>query len=138
MIQDELIQKALELFPVRKKENKKGTGDYDPNIPRRKAFIKGGQYALKNLWKDVDDTLPDIDKEVIVLVGDGVQHNIHEKEHLIYKVCFGHRPNPNGWDGKDISTGKITHYEPKLYDEGGWNQPNVKYWLDLELPKEIE
>ena len=30
------------------------------------------------------------------------------------------------------------HYTPKTYDKGGWNIPDVKYWLDVELPKEIE
>ena len=27
---------------------------------------------------------------------------------------------------------------PKTYGEGGWNIPDIVYWLDVELPKEIE
>ena len=27
---------------------------------------------------------------------------------------------------------------PKTYGKGGWNIPDVKFWLDVELPKEIE
>ena len=42
MLTDEQIEaRALELFPVREKENKKATGTYDSNFPRRKAYIQG-------------------------------------------------------------------------------------------------
>jgi len=79
----------------------------------------------KHLWKPADgDDLPEIDREVIALLDNG-------------KVVFAHRP-PEYWDGKDIVTGKVTRNYPKTYDKGGWNIPNVKYWLDVELPKEIE
>ena len=50
-----------------------------------------------------------------------------------YAVGFGHRPM-EFWDGKNIETGKVTRYYPKRYDKGGWNSPNIKYWLDLDLP----
>lgn len=63
---------------------------------------------------------------------------ICDEEYPTYRVGFGHRPNPDGWDGKDIDTNEVTHYTPKLYDKGGWNAPNIAYWLDIELPKEIE
>ena len=69
------------------------------------------------------DDLPEIDREVIALLDNG-------------KVVFAHRP-PEYWDGKDIVTGKVTRHYPKTYDKGGWNIPNVKYWLDIELPKEM-
>ena len=76
-------------------------------------------------WKPADgDDLPEIDREVIALLDNG-------------KVVFAHRP-PEYWDGKDIDTGKVTRNYPKTYDKGGWNIPNVKYWLDVELPKEIK
>ena len=72
-------------------------------------------------WKDAQgDDLPDIDKEVIALLDNG-------------KVVFAHRP-PEYWDGKNIVTGKVTRYYPKTYDKGGWNIPNVKYWLDCSMP----
>ena len=78
-----------------------------------------------HIWKPADgDDLPEIDREVIALLDNG-------------KVGFAHRP-PEYWDGKDIVTGKVTRNYPKTYDKGGWNIPDVKYWLDVELPKEIE
>ena len=90
-------------------------------------------------WKDAQgDDLPEIDREVIVLVKYSTQRNIHDKEYPTYRVGFGHRPNPDGWNGKNIDTNEVTHYTPKLYDKGGWNAPDIAYWLDVELPKEIE
>ena len=76
-----------------------------------------------NLWKSSkDNDLPEIDREVIVLLTNG-------------KVCFAHRPNPDGWDGRNILTGEVDHYTPKTYDKGGWNIPDVRWWLDIKLPK---
>ena len=80
----------------------------------------------KVFWKPADgDDLPEIDREVVALV--------KENEH--YKVVFAHRP-PKHWDGKNILTGEVTRNYPKRYDKGNWNQPNVKWWLDLPLPEE--
>lgn len=96
-------------------------------------FKAGAQWQKANLWKDAQgDDLPEIDREVIVLV-----KSLPEYEDSLLKVSFAHRP-PKYWIGKSISTGEITRYEPKRYDKGGWNQPNVVYWLDVELPKEEE
>lgn len=81
--------------------------------------------VFDGLWKPADgDDLPIIDREVIALLDNG-------------KVVFAHRP-PEYWDGKDIVTGKITRNYPKTYGKGGWNIPDVKFWLDVRLPKEIE
>ncbi len=88
-------------------------------------FRAGAQWKKAHNWKPADgDDLPEIDREVIALLDNG-------------KVVFAHRP-PEYWDGKDIITGKVARNYPKTYDKGGWNIPNVKYWLDIELPKEIE
>ena len=88
-------------------------------------FISGAKWQKENLWKPADgDDLPDIDREVIALLDNG-------------KVVFAHRP-PEYWDGKNIITGKVIRNYPKTYDKGGWNIPNIKYWLDVELPKEKE
>jgi len=96
-------------------------------------FKAGAQWKKANLWKDAQgDDLPEIDREVIVLV-----KSLPEHEDSLLKVYFAHRP-PEYWEGKNICTGEITRYEPKRYDKGGWNQPNVVYWLDVELPKEEE
>ena len=95
------------------------------------------EQMMKNLWKPADgDDLPEIDREVVVLIKYNAQHNIHDEEYPTYWVGFGHRPNPDGCDGKDIDTNEVTHYTPKLYDKGGWNAPNIVYWLDARLPYE--
>jgi hypothetical protein len=89
-------------------------------------FKKGAKWQKEHLWKPADgDDLPEIDREVIALLDNG-------------KVVFAHRPDPKGWNGKNIITEKVEHYTPKTYDKGGWNQPNVKWWLDCLMPKEIE
>ena len=93
---------------------------------------------LDSLWKPADgDDLPEYDREVIALVGLEGFFEIPPDEpvKLSYKVVFAHRP-PEYWDGKDIVTGKVTRNYPKTYDKGGWNIPDVKFWLDIELPKE--
>jgi len=91
----------------------------------RNAYKAGAKWKKANLWKSADgDDLPEIDREVIAILDNS-------------KVVFAHRP-PEYWDGKNIITGKVTRNYPKTYDKGGWNIPNIKYWLDVELPKEIE
>lgn len=76
------------------------------------AFKKGAEWADSTAWKPADgDNLPEIDREVIALV----------EEHGLCKVVFAHRPNPNG--------------DAICFDKGGWNMPDIRYWLDLELPK---
>lgn len=71
MIREEIQNSALELFPVREKENKKGVGTYDPNFPRRKAFCDGASVAgemiidracewLYNNWMGEDYYITDI------------------------------------------------------------------------------
>jgi len=110
---------------------------YKPNETFMDGFKKGAKWQKENLWKPADgDDLPEIDREVIVLINYNAQCNIHDEEYPTYRVGFGHRPNPNGWDGKNIDTNVITHYTPKLYDKGGWNAPNIVYWLDARLPYE--
>ena len=84
-------------------------------------FIDGAKWKNKNLWKPADgDDLPKIYREVIAILDNG-------------NVVFAHRP-PEYWDVEDIVTGKGTINYPKTYDKGGWNIPNVKYWLDCSLP----
>jgi len=90
--------------------------------------VRVAKWQKENLWKHADgDDLPDIDKEVIAILDYDFGH---------YKVVYAHRPNPNGWDGTNIDTGEKEHFEPEIYDKGGWNQPHVLYWLDTILPYE--
>ena len=86
------------------------------------AFEDGAKWKVENIWKPADgNDLPEIDMEVIALLDNG-------------KVGFAHRPDPKGWDGKSITTGEVEHYTPKTYGKGGWNIPDVKWWLDCSLP----
>ena len=83
----------------------------------------------QTLWKPADgEDLPELEREVIVL------YQPYPLEGSEYAVSFGHRPDSKGWDGTSIVTGKVEHYTPKTYDKGGWNMPNIKWFLDLELP----
>lgn len=86
------------------------------------------KWQKEHLWKSADgDDLPEYDREVIAILDYDFGH---------YKVVYAHRPNPNGWNGTNIDTGEKEHFEPEIYDKGGWNQPHVLYWLDARLPYE--
>lgn len=97
---------------------------------RYAGLVDGVRWQKVNLWKDAQgDDLPEISREVIVLV-----KALPEHEDGILKVAFGHRP-PEYWDGKNVLTGEVTRYYPKRYDKGGWNQPDVVFWLDCDIEK---
>lgn len=83
-------------------------------------------------WVSVDEFLPPYEEEVIVL-----SDTINRKK-LTEASCisYGHRPDPNGWSGRNIITGEVKHYEAKTYD--GWNIPGVKYWMTCPKLKELE
>lgn len=90
------------------------------------AFIKGAQLADAHLWHPADgDNLPELEREVVVFT---------QKEGLSPKVGIAHRPNPKGWNGRNILTGEVEHFVPKTYGKGGWSLPDVKIWLDCKLP----
>lgn len=100
------------------------------------AIKEGAKWQKEHLWKSADgDDLPDYEREVVAF-----QETFPTDVDVpsLFKIVIAHRPNPNGWDGKSITTGNAEHYTPKTYDKGGWNIPDVKFWLDVELPKEIE
>lgn len=97
-----------------------------------KVWWQDTQRALlwNSPWKDAQgDDLPEIGREVVAFQADFPN---------LFKIVVAHRPNPEGYDGKSLSTGKVEHYTPKTYDKGGWNIPNIVYWLDVELPKEMK
>ncbi len=97
------------------------------------GFKAGAQWQEEHLWKPADgDDLPEIDREVIAL--EGIVDPTATDCLCGYKVVFAHRPTQEGYDGKSIATGIVEHYTPKTYGKGGWNIPNVKYWLDCSLP----
>ena len=99
-------------------------------------FVSGAKWQKAHNWKPADGyDLPEIDREVIAF-----QETFPTDVDVpsLLKIVIAHRPNPEGYDGKSITTGQVEHYTPKTYDKGGWNIPNVKYWLDCSMPKEIE
>jgi len=103
---------------------------------KKNAFKAGAKWKVHHLWKPADgDELPEIDREVVAF-----QETFPTDVDVpsLLKIVIAHRPNPNGWYGKSVTTGKIEHYTPKTYDKGGWNIPNVKWWLDCDLPNEIK
>ena len=40
--------KALEKYPVKQRLNKNATGEFDSNLPRRKAYIEGYHQAIED------------------------------------------------------------------------------------------
>jgi hypothetical protein len=96
--------------------------DAIPSLAAMKSFKDGAEWQNANLWHDAQgDDLPPIDEEVIVLCISG-------------KVCFGHRPNPKGFNCKNVDTGKMEYLKPMTYGKGGWNIPDVRWWLDESIP----
>lgn len=74
------------------------------------AFKAGAQYAASR-WISVDERLPEMDEEVIVLTDE-------LDTAPIYKIGFGH----------------IVDVE-RCIDYNGWNCPGVKYWMPCpEIP----
>lgn len=85
---------------------------------------------VKEIWKSANgEDLPEYDREVVVFT-----QNFPDDAGIL-RVAIAHRPNPNGFDGKNVTTGKVEHYTPKTYDKGGWSIPDVVWWLDCDLPK---
>ena len=90
----------------------------------REGFVLGYEQAEKDLgWHSVKESIPPMDEEVIVLTDD-IHGKIVPGSHMI---CYAHRPNPKGFDGKNIETGEIKHYDVVTYD--GWNIPGVTHWM---------
>lgn len=87
------------------------------------AFMAGVAWHEEKVWVRVSDRLPEIDREVVVLT--------QETPCKLYRICFGHRVNPNQ---KVYVEGK--GYQPVGYGKGNWNIEGVKYWLDLKMPWE--
>ena len=93
-----------------------------PILADAKSFIKGAKWRDANLWHDAQgDDLPPVNEEVIVLLDNG-------------EVCFAHRPYKKGYIGKNLAAGNIETFYIQTYGKGGWNIPNVKYWLDVSIP----
>ena len=83
----------------------------------------------KNFWHDAQgDDLPEIDREVIVLT------QPYPLEGSEYAIRFAHRPVESYTGVSIINHSEMEEYYPEKYGKGGWNIPDVKWWLDVELP----
>ena len=83
-----------------------------PNPEIIEAFKTGVKWQKEHLWKSIDGReLPEIDRDVICLLNCG-------------KVVKSRRLSKND-----------NLYVPETYGKGEWSYPNIKYWLDCEIPK---
>lgn len=109
---------ANKAYPVRedfyRKDGVFRSEPLDLNMDKRYHFRKGYEQAEKDLgWHSVDESLPEIDEEVIVL-----------KDNLgtapIYEIAMAHIVDRN-----------------HCSDYNGWNIPGVRYWMPMpKLPEE--
>lgn len=112
--------KALEVYPPHLVGDPTFPyGQWDVHGLERRCYQDGYEQAEKDLgWHSVDESLPPIDEEVIVLRNYWVEDSVDP----LYKVSFGHIVD------KNIAV-----------DYDGWNVPSVKYWMPMpKLPKEEE
>jgi hypothetical protein len=95
-------------------------------------FKNGYELAEKDLgWHSVDECLPEINEEVIALTNQMNGKTLDTAR----RICYAHRPDPKGWDGRSLDTGEVKHYDVVTYD--GWNIPGVKFWMPLpKIPEE--
>ena len=84
------------------------------NLAGCKEAMRVAVDALKDLgWHSVDESLPPVDEEVIVLTDEFGNAPV-------YKIAVGHTVDKN----------KVTDFD-------GWNIPGVRFWMPMpEIPKE--
>lgn len=107
------LDEAAEKYAIQGHENHTNVNYINTYIEgKRIGFIAGAQYAAPR-WISVDEKLPEMDEEVIVLTDElGAAP--------IYKIAFGH----------------IVDVE-RCIDYNGWSIPGVKYWMPCpEIPNE--
>lgn len=102
------------------------TGNLSSNITSIKGkAIRAYEFLEKHSsdspWKPADGVdLPEYDREVVVFTRDLTNVSI-------LRVSIALRPDPREWK-RDASCIQETY-------DNGWNIPGVKYWLDIDLPK---
>lgn len=112
-------QRGLEALPPRWRKTKDGKGKIDSALPVRKFYIRAYEQAEKDLgWHSVDESLPEMDEVVIVLIpycreaAVGTQYEIAVAK-LIQPIQY-------------VSIG-----------EKIWNIPGVKFWMPMpKIPEE--
>jgi len=105
------VEKANKAYPINKGS---GIDRVMSMVNRKNGYIQGYMQAEKDLgWHSVDECLPKIDEEVVVLTDE-------LNTAPIYKIAFGH----------------IVDTE-RCIDYNGWNIPGVRYWMPCpEIPNE--
>ena len=90
---------------------------FETNKEARAAFIKGYEQAEQDLgWHSVEESLPEMDEEVIVLLAEWNRVRVEP----LYRVSFGHIVN-----------------KEYCQDYNGWNIPGVKFWMPMpKIPEE--
>lgn len=107
-----------------------GKTEIDINSYSRRLFQEGYEQAEKDLgWHSVEESLPPVDEEVIVLTDIIAEDSVKIG---LGRICFAHIVDPDFTVNVDnISYRPISH--------NGWNIPDVKYWMPMpKLPKEEE
>lgn len=85
------------------------------------AFVQGALWADAHLWHPADgDDLPEIDRGVIVFT---------QTERQYPKVAIAHTMPMGDWKQFDGN-----RYYLERNGEVGWSLPDVKIWLDCNLP----
>ena len=82
------------------------------------AFKAGAEWMKAKMnWRSVEESLPEMDEEVIVLKD-------KQNTGLVYEISFGHLVDTE-----------------RCIDYNGWNVPDVKFWMpmpkivDINTPK---
>lgn len=122
-------QRGLEALPPRWRKTRDGKGKVDSVLPVRKFYIRAYEQAEKDLgWHSVEESLPPIDEEVIVLRDELNGYLLPDAGF----VGVGHIVNPE----LTVEVSNIS-YTPMSYS--GWNIDGVKYWMPMpKLPNENE
>lgn len=119
-------QRALDFYPVNMTplnyqdliEQFGGKTEVDVNTYPRCLFQQGYEQAEKDLgWHSVDESLPPMDEEVIVLADIIAKNGLNVG---FARIAFGHIVD------KSVAI-----------DYNSWNIPGVRYWMPMpEIPKE--
>ena len=113
---NEILKKRMEEAAREYAGNQTGL-DYIGESSCERGFIDGAHFSLSNQWISVEDALPELDEEVLVLFPDGT-------------TTVSVRHKTFNADGKDVTTWKNSDY---TYADS-W----IKYWMPIPALKEKE
>lgn len=81
---------ALKAYPKKEAWNKQATGHYDPNFPRRKAYMQGYEQAEKDTIERAISWLKEHTNDYIVDIGVGYGENGRNVELIVGGMCWEH------------------------------------------------